>query len=154
PAPILFYQAFYRLFISNLGFIESILPLGLFLGIFPFYYGLIIADKINPKVLKSIGIVLIFFLLINSLNFINGLRAATFSLVLFSSSGVLLLIPTKKELKLPAFYRVISSIIIVFIIIGLYQLTFHFLLSFLLSLLIILFYTKKNNWLLYNLVSK
>src|SRR5690554_503085 len=63
-------------------------------------------------------------------------------LVLFSSSGVLLLIPTKKELKLPAFYRVISSIIIVFIIIGLYQLTFHFLLSFLLSLLIILFYTK------------
>lgn len=62
PLPIFLWQTIDRLFIQNVGLVKSMTPLDMYLGVFPFFYGILLSRKINFEVWKGIFYVLFFSL--------------------------------------------------------------------------------------------
>lgn len=84
PLPIFLYQTFVRVFDMNLGLIDTIRPLGFYLGIFPFFYGILLFPKFNETIWKALIFVLF---ILPFLKFMPGIdmniRAYWFSFPLF-----------------------------------------------------------------------
>ena len=62
PLPIFIWQTVDRFFMQNLGLIQSMIPLDMYLGLFPFFYGTLLSRKMNLEVWRAIFIVLFFSL--------------------------------------------------------------------------------------------
>src|SRR5690606_1425940 len=59
PFPIFLYQTGVRIFEMNLGLIDTIIPLGFYLGIFPFFYGILLFPKFNETTWKALIAILL-----------------------------------------------------------------------------------------------
>lgn len=84
PFPILFYQTLERIFILKLNFVDIVKPLSFYLGIFPFFYGILVFPKLNETIWKMlIGVLFI----LPFLKFVPGvdgnIRGYWFSFPLF-----------------------------------------------------------------------
>lgn len=114
PFPIFLYQTGVRIFEMNLGLIDTIIPLGFYLGIFPFFYGILLFPKFNETTWKALIAIL---LVLPFLKFMPGvatnIRAYWFSFPLsFTICWAILLYR-----KLFNFNSAISMAAILFLII-------------------------------------
>lgn len=80
PLPIFFWQTYSRYFEMKLGFLNSITPMEYYLGLFPFFYGVLISKKKTAGIFLGIIIVLIISSALN----LSGLFSITVRLVFFS----------------------------------------------------------------------
>jgi hypothetical protein len=116
PFPIFAYMTYIRITEMNLGLIQSLTPLGYYLGLFPFFYGVMLSNKFTQKAFY--GVVLVLFLL--PLYQYTGLlessvRIYWLSFPLFFSINLYILLfkSTRKELLFPlglmAFFFIVSN---------------------------------------------
>jgi hypothetical protein len=154
PAPILFYQTLYRFYVLDFNFVDSVIPLGFYVGIFPFFYGLRMSKKFSRKNLKVIFISLIFVYIFNLLNISSSLRITAISFALFAVIGGIFVLPFKTKIKLSYYYKIAGILAIVLVLSGFYEIKFHLLGSIILSFIIIILYMWKQKILLEFFVKK
>ncbi len=58
PSPIFIWQTLERILTMNLGIVDIFTPLSFYLGYFPFFYGILIAPKVNSKIITAIYLTL------------------------------------------------------------------------------------------------
>lgn len=154
PAPIIFYQFIIRFFYLGFSFIESILPAGFYLGIFAFYYGIIIGSKIEKSDIRIVFYTLLAIIIFNFLNIVPTLRASSFALTIFSVIGIFAFIVKKKSLTIDLFLVLSGILIILLILLGYISIQFHFLFSILFASLLFLLFIKQQRNLLTLLSNK
>lgn len=150
PFPIFLYQTGVRIFEMNLGLIDTIRPLGFYLGIFPFFYGILLLPKFNESVWKALIIVLF---ILPFLKFMPGvdmnIRAYWFSFPLFFTLiGARLIYP--KFFKLDTFIIWFAgSFLIITAGIGILGLKFTLIFSGLVALVCLILSIRKSTAFLY-----
>jgi hypothetical protein len=81
PLPILLWQCIYRYYELSIGFSLSFVPIMFYFGLFPFFYGILIAERISKSTWTAIYLVLGFALLLDMSNiFVSTIRIIFFSL--------------------------------------------------------------------------
>ena len=116
PLPVFIYMTGVRLFGMGMGIVEILKPLGFYLGLFPFFYGILIAPKIDRRALEGI---LLTFLILPLLKFMPlvefSIRAYWFSFPLFFAfAGAKIFL--SKRLKVPFQWSVLSILFLLFAI--------------------------------------
>lgn len=154
PAPIIIYQSLLRYFHLGYTLIESILPAGFYLGIFAFYYGIIIGRKIEKSEIRIILYTLLSIILFNFLNIVPNLRATSFANTIFAVIGIFALSIKKKSLKINLVLVLSGILIILSILLGYISIQFHFLFSILFTYFLLLLFVKQQRTLLTLLSSK
>ncbi len=129
PLPVFVYMTGVRLFSMGLGLVDILIPLGFYLGLFPFFYGIIIAPKMNKVIIQ--GIFLSLFIL-PFLKFMPGveisIRAYWFSFPLFFGLiGAKIFL--RNKFQVPVHWILLSLIFIIFSISSLLGLKFTLLFS-------------------------
>lgn len=148
PAPVLLIQTIQRLFVMGFGFVDSFTPLAFYLGLFPFFYGVLLAPKIKEKLWIYLLNVLFAFQIVSLLPIETGvIRINSFT---FSISALLVLftfIP-KRYFKIPLGYKMIGFLMIGLVPIGLLSFKFHTLFSVVFSFFLVYFYQQNYRWIL------
>ncbi|MCK9412224.1 MAG: hypothetical protein M0Q53_07980 [Prolixibacteraceae bacterium] len=152
PAPYLFYQSFIRYVEMDLGIIASFVPLSYYLGLFPFFYGILISKNFNDNIFKAVIYSIFFVTLLTRYAPIGEIRLNTFSLVLFLVIGFISLIPKKLPLGIAKEVQYLGLFSILLFFITTTGEKFHIVFSAGLSFFVLFFYLRKNNFLLNNLV--
>jgi len=142
PLPIFYYMTLMRIFTLDKGFIDIVVPLGLYLGLFPFYYGVLISDQITIKIWRAIYLVLFFTSLLFFMPFINYyIRLFFFAFPLYLS--VSFLIFNKRFRSFLKNYEIfIAVLIFIMTLFGGYMLTFTLLGSGFVGLFLAISYYK------------
>lgn len=58
PIPILAYQTYERIFIMGQGLVDIVVPINMALGVYAFFYGYIVAEKLTVEILEKVLLVL------------------------------------------------------------------------------------------------
>lgn len=154
PGPVLLYQSFYRYYFMETDIVNSIIPLGFYLGIFPFFYGILISRKFPVDLFKVLYLTFIFIIIYNILTITAPLRIVTFVLELYTVVGILILLPVKIKIGVNIFYKITALLTLVGIATGFLEVKFHFLGSILLAVFMIVIYWWRNDLLLNLLTNK
>lgn len=144
PAPVIIYQIIIRTFYLNISFINNIIHAGLYLGIFSFFYGILIAKKLNKDIINAIINVLIFIMIFNAFGFISNMRGQIFSYVFFCVIGLLTIAGKKRYLSLNNIIIFSGIILIAMLLTGFIDIRFHFLFSIVLSFLMVYLHVKNS----------
>ena len=89
PLPVLFFQALLRLFVYSKNFQDSLLPISMYMWIFPFFYAIIVAERGRPYPWKISFIGLALMWAFTFFQILPEIRAATVSFILlFTIAGL------------------------------------------------------------------
>lgn len=154
PLPILIWQTVIRYFNMNLGFIDIIIPIDYYLGLFPFFYGFLISERFNKEIFGGIVFVLLLSFFINTMGiFDNTIRIVFYAipfLITYAVFGKSNLLSSGFQLIL----RIGTVIVIGIYIFFINQTTITILSSILLSILLVYLKIRKFNNLVLLLSSK
>jgi hypothetical protein len=88
PLPVLFFQALSRLFFYSKNLQDSLLPIGMYMWIFPFFYAIIVAERGRPYPWKTTFLCLALMWTFSFFHILPEIRAATLSFILlFTIAG-------------------------------------------------------------------
>jgi hypothetical protein len=101
PLPVFLYMTGVRTFSLGVSIVEALKPLGFYLGLFPFFYGVLVAPKVNNTVVSGILFTLFILPLYTLLPFSElTIRAYWFSFpVFFSLVGAKIILRQKFDMK-------------------------------------------------------
>lgn len=142
--PFFVYHFVTRVILHGESFISVLVHWSLFLGIFPFFYGVIMGDRFNKEVIKG-GVVAIFSLtLLSSLgsSVFGFIRLSSFTHVYLLAIGILIIFRYKQ--RIPTVIRALGIINILLFVTGITELKFHSLFASILVVLLIMGVSK--NW--------
>jgi hypothetical protein len=88
PLPVLFFQALLRLFVYSKNLQDSLLPMGMYMWIFPFFYAIIVAERGRPYPWKISYIGLALMWAFSFFHILPEIRAATLSFILLFTIAV------------------------------------------------------------------
>jgi hypothetical protein len=144
PIPILIWHTYVRYFMMDIKLVDSITKLGFFLGIFPFFYGFLLAKKIDREILFGIIFVLLLSIFLNSI----GYRGILIRIIFFAVPALITFAIIGKFSQLISGFQILLKVsaILIFVsyFIFLNTTTLTVFLSVLLSVL--LAYIKKKNF--------
>jgi len=135
PLPIFLYMTGVRVFSLGVSIVEALKPLGFYLGLFPFFYGVLVAPKVNNTVVSGILFTLFILPLYKFLPFSElTIRAYWFSLpVFFSLVGAKIIL--RKKFEMNNYWFVLGGTFLILSLVGLLGLKFTLIFSGLIALI-------------------
>lgn len=144
PAPILIWQTSQRALALELGVVEILTPLPYYLGLFPFFYGVLIAPRVKQEVLNGLYVSLFLLPFLELLpNQVSTIRAFWMSFPLFFALlGAKLCLRGRLDLKMRGL--LLSPVLLVLSVVGVLQLSFTLVLSGIVAVFAVC--ASRNRW--------
>lgn len=148
PAPYFIYQTIERSSTMGLGLVDTLIPLGYYLGLFPFFYGVLVSPKLTRPIIEW---VLGTLFLLPFLGLVPGIelsiRAYWLSFPLFMSLLFVKLL-VRDKMYIPIRWILLSAVFTILSFSGVLGLTFTLLFAGLVAMVAAISAHKRYSWLL------